>query len=90
MIRSSLLQFGIVAAVYLNFSGLRSKIVLLFSIGSLCMVYNNSPQYKQQTYCNATNINYRYMAIANFSEWVMAWSHDRGSNSNFQGGPFFV
>jgi hypothetical protein len=29
------------------FSGLRSKAVSLFSIGSLCMVYNNSPQYKQ-------------------------------------------
>ncbi|MDB5275266.1 MAG: family 43 glycosylhydrolase [Ferruginibacter sp.] len=62
MLPASIFQFSIVAA-------LRSKIVLLLSIGFLFGAYNLQAQYKQQTYCNPINIDYGYTPIPNFSEW---------------------
>jgi xylan 1,4-beta-xylosidase len=62
MLPTSLFQLNIVAA-------LRSKVVLLFSIGFLVVAYNAQAQYKQQTYCNPINIGYGYTPIPNFSEW---------------------
>ncbi len=62
MLPASVFQLSTVAA-------LRSKIVLLLSIGLLCVAYATQAQYKQQTYCNPINIDYGYTPIPNFSEW---------------------
>ena len=50
-------------------SGLRSKALLLLSIGLLFHVPDINAQFKQKTYCNPINIDYGYTPIPNFSEW---------------------
>lgn len=62
MVPTFVFQFNIVAA-------LRSKVLLLYSIGLLVAGQNAQAQYKQQTYCNPINIDYGYTPIPNFSEW---------------------
>ena len=63
-------QLSILATVRSIFlSKLRSKTVLLLSIGFLFSVPGLNAQFKQKTYCNPINIDYGYTPIPNFSEW---------------------
>ena len=48
---------------------LRSKPVLLLSLGFLFLLSAATAQYKQKTYCNPINIDYGYTPIPNFTEW---------------------
>ena len=48
---------------------LRSKPVLLLSLGFLFLLSAAKAQYKQKTYCNPINIDYGYTPIPNFTEW---------------------
>jgi hypothetical protein len=51
------------------FAALRSRLVLLLSIGFLFGITDLKAQYQQKTYCNPINIDYGYTPIPNFSEW---------------------
>ncbi|MEP7110824.1 MAG: family 43 glycosylhydrolase [Ferruginibacter sp.] len=50
-------------------SRLRSKALLLISIGLMFNQQDINAQFKQKTYCNPINIDYGYTPIPNFSEW---------------------